>query len=78
MIDAMLLLQEREKCEKNLYFKELIKRINKELEGSKDTVADGVRLGFPMLKFYQGQKFAYDRVLRMPDEIIEDASIKEK
>lgn len=77
MADASLLLQEREKCEKNLYFKEWIKRIYDELKLARETVAGGVKMGFPMIKFYQGQNAAFKRVLLIPDEIIEDASKEE-
>ena len=72
MVDGMTMLMEREKCEKNLYFREWVGRIRGELESAKDTVSNGVRMGFPMIKFYQGKKAMCDRVFQIPDEIIED------
>jgi len=77
VVDGMMLLQEREQCEKNLYFKEWIKRIVEEVLIARDTVSNGVSLDFPMIKFYQGKKAGLDRVFQIPDEIIEDASKEE-
>jgi len=72
MVDGMTMLMEREKCEKNLYFKELWDRMSREASGAISTVAKGTRMGFPMIKFYQGQVAAFARMLLIPDEIIED------
>ncbi len=77
MVDGMMLLQEREKCEKNLYFKEWIKRIVEEVINARETVSNGVALSDAQIRFYQGKKAGLDRVLQFPDEIIDDASKEE-
>ena len=77
MVDASLFLQEREKCEKNLYFKELWNRISNEASSAANTVAHGHTLEDRMVRFYQGKVAAFARMLLIPDEIIEDASKKE-
>lgn len=78
MANASFLLQEREQCEKNLYFREFMKKVVAELNLAKDTVAGGMKMGFPMIKFYQGKNAAFLRVLQFPDEIIEDAKKEEE
>ncbi len=78
MADGMLLLQERENCEKKLYFKEFMKRIEAEHNTCRFDIANGITLEDKWIRFYQG-KFAFShRVLLIPDEIIEDCKPKER
>ena len=77
MADGMTMLMEREKCEKNLYFRELWKRISNEASGAGNTVTDGYTLSDREIRFYQGKVAAFKRMLCIPDEIIEDASTEE-
>ena len=72
MVDGMAMLMEREKCEKNVYFIEWISRIQQSMFNSRETVANGRTLSDADVRFYQGQKAAFDRVLLIPDEILED------
>ena len=78
MSDGMAMLAERERCEKNLYFKELMKRIEMESDMCKFEIANGITLEDKWVRFYQGKFASFHRVLLIPDEIIEDCKPKEE
>ena len=78
MADGMTMLAERERCEKNLYFKEFMKRIGMEHNACRFDVANGISLEDKWVRFYQGKFASFHRVLLIPDEIIEDCKPKEE
>ena len=78
MADGMTMLAEQETCSRNLYFKEWLKRIIDAARNARNTVATGHTLSDSNIRFYQGQVAAFDRVLHMPDEIIDDCKPKEE
>ena len=78
MADGMTMLMEREKCEKNLYFKEFMKRIKGECEQAKFDIANGITIEDKWVRFYQGKFASFYRMLAIPDEIIDDCKPKEE
>jgi hypothetical protein len=77
-MDGMTMLAERERCEKNLYFKEFMKRIEEEHGACRFDIANGITLDDKWVRFYQGKFASFHRVLLIPDEIIEDCKPKEE
>ena len=52
-MDGMTMLAEREQCEKNLYFKEFMKRIEAEHDVCRFDIANGITLEDKWIRFYQ-------------------------
>lgn len=72
-----LILLDREKIEKNLFWKALVERINKELLTASDDCKRSISAPLDKIRFYQGQVSAWEMFFLLPDLILEDLSKKE-
>ncbi len=77
-MDGMTMLAEQEKCEKNLFFKEFMKRLHAEYNTARFDVANGISLEDKWVRFYQGKFASFHRMFAIPDEIINDCKPKEE
>jgi len=73
-----LIVLDREKIEKNLYYQELTKRIKEYLAVAREMLESEISAPLDKLRYYQGQAYAWNLFFQLPDLILNDLSIEEE
>lgn len=72
-----LIILDREKIEKNLFWQVLVKAINTRLVAAENDCKHSISASLDKIRFYQGQVSAWELFFDLPDLVLDDLKNQE-
>lgn len=69
-----LIILDREKIERNLFWQVLVKAIREQYKNASDNCKHGISASLDKIRFYQGQVSAWELFFDLPDLILNELS----